>query len=199
MSKDLTAQDIKRIRRKYGLTQQGFARLLGLGEASVVRYENGQTPSKANANLIRAADNPAFMRDCFERDGDLLSHEQRGKAEQIIYALVTFDEDGDIMDINEMYEITLQQEVLNEQAAQLLGEVSRLRAAAREKGDEISAAVYEDAFMQLALAKRRIIDEGHLNKVRLSEIKGQIECIELLAKSREAKAAKHGEHRMLLG
>ena len=185
MSKDLTAQDIKRIRRKYGLTQQGFARLLGLGEASVVRYENGQTPSKANANLIRAADNPAFMRDCFERDGDLLSH----KAEQIIYALVTFDEDGDIMDINEMYEITLQQEVLNEQAAQLLGEVSRLRAAAREKGDEISAAVYEDAFMQLALAKRRIIDEGHLNKVRLSEIKGQIECIELLAKSREAKAA----------
>lgn len=75
------------------------------------------------------------MRDCFERDGDLLSHEQRGKAEQIIYALVTFDEDGDIMDINEMYEITLQQEVLNEQAAQLLGEVSRLRAAAREKGD----------------------------------------------------------------
>ena len=93
------------------------------------------------------------------------------------------------MDINEMYEITLQQEVLNEQAAQLLGEVSRLHAAAREKGDEISAAVYEDAFMQLALAKRRIIDEGHLNKVRLSEIKGQIECIELLAKSREAKAA----------
>ena len=92
MSKDLTAQDIKRIRRKYGLTQQGFARLLGLGEASVVRYENGQTPSKANANLIRAADNPAFMRDCFERDGDLLSHEQRGKAEQIIYALVTFDD-----------------------------------------------------------------------------------------------------------
>ena len=61
MSKDLTAQDIKRIRRKYGLTQQGFARLLGLGEASVVRYENGQTPSKANANLIRAADNPAFI------------------------------------------------------------------------------------------------------------------------------------------
>lgn len=49
--------------------------------------------------------------------------------------------------------------------------------------------MYEDAFMQLALAKRRIIDEGHLNKVRLSEIKGQIECIELLAKSREAKAA----------
>ena len=142
MSKDLTAQDIKRIRRKYGLTQQGFARLLGLGEASVVRYENGQTPSKANANLIRAADNPAFMRDCFERDGDLLSHEQRGKAEQIIYALVTFDEDGDIMDINEISHI-----------------------------------------------KPRIISEGHLNTVRLSEIRGQIECLKNMVDSRQAKAA----------
>lgn len=189
MSQELTAQDIKRIREKYGLTQQAFARLLGLGEASIVRYENGQKPSKANANLIRAADNPAFMLDCLERDGEQLAAGQRQKTEKIVYALVSFDEDGDIMDINEIYEITLQQEVLNEKAAQLLGEISRLHASAQEKGDAISAAVYEDAFMQLALAKRRIIDEGHLDKMRLSEIKGQIECIELLAKSREAKAA----------
>lgn len=189
MSKELTAQDIKHIREKYGLTQQAFARLLGLGEASIVRYENGQKPSKANANLIRAADNPAFMLDCLERDGEQLAAGQRQKTEKIVYALVSFDEDGDIMDINEIYEITLQQEVLNEKAAQLLGEISRLHASAQEKGDAISAAVYEDVFMQLALAKRRIIDEGHLDKMRLSEIKGQIECIELLAKSREAKAA----------
>ena len=60
----------------------------------MVRYENGQPPSKANANLIRAADNPAFMRDCFERDGDLLSHEQRGKAEQNHLALVTSTRTG---------------------------------------------------------------------------------------------------------
>ena len=189
MSKDLTAQDIKRIRRKYGLTQQGFARLLGLGEASVVRYENGQTPSKANANLIRAADNPAFMRDCFERDGDLLSHEQRGKAEQIIYALVTFDEDGDIMDINEMYEITLQQEVLNEQAAQLMGDTITLLLAAREQEDAIAEAVYEDVLKQISHIKPRIISEGHLNTVRLSEIRGQIECLKNMVDSRQAKAA----------
>ena len=31
MSHDLTSQDIKRIQEKYGLTQQGFARLLGRG------------------------------------------------------------------------------------------------------------------------------------------------------------------------
>lgn len=189
MSKDLTAQDVKRIREKYGLTQQGFARLLGLGEASVVRYENGQVPSKANANLIRAADNPKFLLDCIERDGSLLADEQREKTERIVYALVSFDQEGGTMDINEMYEITLQQEVLNEQAAQLIGDVSRLHAAAQEKGDAISATVYEDVLMQLALIKPRIIYEGHLNTTKLAEIRGQIECLKHLTASHEARAA----------
>ena len=70
MSDDITPSEIKRIRKKYGLTQQAFARLLGIGEASMVRYENGQPPSKANANLIRAAAHTAFMRECLERDGE---------------------------------------------------------------------------------------------------------------------------------
>ena len=39
MSDDITPSEIKRIRKKYGLTQQAFARLLGIGEASMVRYE----------------------------------------------------------------------------------------------------------------------------------------------------------------
>ena len=189
MSQDLTPQEIKRIRGKYGLTQQSFARLLGLGEASVVRYENGQPPSKANANLIRAADDPKFLLDCVTRDGNLLSQEQRAKTEKIVYALVSFDEDGDIMDINEMYEITLQQEVLNERAAQLMGKVSHLLTAAQKKGDAISAAVYEDVLMQLARIKPCIIYEGHLNTARLLEIKGQIECLDRIAASREMKAA----------
>lgn len=189
MSNQLAAWDIKRIREKYGLTQQGFARLLGLGEASVVRYENGRPPSKASANLIRAAENPEFVADCLKRDGDLLSVGQREKTEKIVYALVSFVEGEDVMGINEMYEITLQQEVLNEHAAQVMGEVSHLLAAAKKGGDILSAAVYEDVFMQLAQAKMRIIDEGHLNKVRLSEIRGQIEGLGLLAKNRQTKAA----------
>lgn len=189
MSKDLTARDIKRIREQYGLTQQGFARLLGLGEASVVRYENGQKPSKANANLIRAANDPAFMLDCLKRDGDLLSQEQRGKTEQIIYALVTFDEDGDIMDINEMYEITLQQEILIEEVAHLAGNVSHLLTAARERGDKISEAVYEDVLKQLALVRPRITYKENSNDTKLFEMRGQVECLKSIAARRESKAA----------
>ena len=49
------SQQIKEIRKHYGLSQQAFARLLGIGEASITRYEKGIVPTKANANLIRAA------------------------------------------------------------------------------------------------------------------------------------------------
>lgn len=189
MSHDLTAQDIKRIREKYGLTQQGFARLLGLGEASVVRYENGQTPSKANANLIRAAENPEFVADCLKRDGALLSESQRERAEKIVYALVSFDEEGDIMDINEIYEITLQQEILIEQVAHLAGRVSHLLTAARERGDKMSEAVYEDVLKQLALVRPRITYKENSNDSKLSEIRGQVECLKSIAARRESKAA----------
>ena len=96
-----------------------------------MRYENGQKPTRANANLIRAAKNPSFMRDCLERDGNRISPMQRDRAEQIIYAEVTFNEKGDVMDINELYSLTLQQEILNEKAAEMLGDLSRMRREAK--------------------------------------------------------------------
>lgn len=189
MSGELTSQDIKRIREKYGLTQQGFARLLGLGDASVVRYENGQTPSKANANLIRAAENPEFIADCLERDGNLLSVSQREKTEKIVYALVSFDKEGDIMDINEMYEITLQQEVLNEKAAQLAGKTSNLLIAARKKGDKVATLVYEDALKQLAQIMPSITYRENSNRIQLAELKGKIDCLSNLVRGCDARAA----------
>ena len=48
-----------------------------------------------------------------------------------------------------MYEITLQQEVLNEQAAQLMGDTINLLLAAREQEDAIAEAVYEDVLKQI--------------------------------------------------
>ena len=88
-----------------------------------------------------------------------------------------------------MYEITLQQEVLNEQAAQLMGDTINLLLAAREQEDAIAEAVYEDVLKQISHIKPRIISEGHLNTVRLSEIRGQIECLKNMVDSRQAKAA----------
>ena len=96
------SQQIKEIRKHYGLSQQAFARLLGIGEASITRYEKGIAPTKANANLIRATMIPAFMAGCLERDGDALTPKQRASVEKIVYAEVTFDEGGDVMDTTEI-------------------------------------------------------------------------------------------------
>ncbi len=189
MTEDMSPEEIKRIRGKYGLSQKAFARLLGIGEASIVRYENGQTPTKANTNLIRAADNPAFLLDCLHRDGDVLTEEQRDKTERIVYAMVTLDEEGEIMNINQIYEITLQQEVLNEQAAQYLGELSRKILAAEDSGDAALVAIYEDAMSEIARAKSRITDSEHSSKVKVAELRGLIQGSYNLAKLLSEKAA----------
>lgn len=102
------SQQIKEIRKHYGLSQQAFARLLGHRRGQHTRYEKGIAPTKANANLIRAAMIPEFMAGCLERDGDVLTPKQRASVEKIVYAEVTFDEEGDIMTMTEIYEITLQ-------------------------------------------------------------------------------------------
>lgn len=186
---DVTADDVRRIRKKYGLTQQSFARLLGLGDASVARYEGGKKPSKANANLIRAAANPRFMLDCLMRDGDSLSPSQREKTEKIVYAMISFDEDGEVMDINEIYEITLRQEILSEQAAQLMGEIMNLSIDARDRGDEVAEIVYEDILKQLARLKPTIVTEENSSMKALAVIKGKIDCMTDLVRMQRARAA----------
>ena len=125
MSELNMSRQIKEIRKRYGLSQQAFARLLGIGEASITRYESGIAPTKANANLIRAAMIPEFMAGCLERDGDALTPKQRASVEKIVYAEITFDEEGEIMDMTDIYELTLQQEVLNETAWDVMAQISR--------------------------------------------------------------------------
>lgn len=189
MATEITPEEIKAIRGKYGLSQQSFARLLGIGEASMVRYESGQKPSKANANLIRAANHPAFMAECLERDGELLSSSQRRAIEQVVYATVTFDDKGEIMGMNEMYSLTLEQEILNEQAAEILAEVSGMLLRAEEEGDEAAVMVYNDVLRMVARAKGRIVRDADGDRRKLDEVRGSLEALEKIAVFRAAKVA----------
>lgn len=189
MSKEMSASEIKEIRGKYGLSQQAFARLLGIGEASMVRYESGKTPSKANANLIRAAANPSFMLDCLERDGELIPEAQREKTEQIIYSMVRIDEEGKVMDINDIYMITLEQEILNEQAAEIMADITRLYFAARDAGDKVRETIYDDILKQIAHAKRQIIKEDNKRRSGIAEIRGEIKALKEFAFLIDARAA----------
>jgi len=53
----LTSKEIRKIRRSFGFTQVAMGELLGGGEKSFARYENGQvTQSKAMDNLLRVLD-----------------------------------------------------------------------------------------------------------------------------------------------
>ena len=188
MPKDITPEEIKEIRGRYGLSQKGFARLLGLGDASIVRYENGQRPTRANANLIRAAAIPEFVAGCLERDGEELTEVQRGQVEKVVYAEMRFNEEGE-MDINEIYELTLQQEVLNEKAATIMAELINSQIEAEARGDEGLAMVYEDVLTQIALLKPTIATLETRDARRLSAIDGQLDFARALCSQSLKRAA----------
>jgi putative zinc finger/helix-turn-helix YgiT family protein len=54
----LQPHEIKRVRDRYGVSQVVFAKILGLGDKTIARYENGSIQDEAQNNLILLADNP---------------------------------------------------------------------------------------------------------------------------------------------
>lgn len=61
----LTSDQIKQIRNKYDLSQSAFAKLLGVGEKTITRYENGAIQDKAHDILIRLMDDEAIFEKLF--------------------------------------------------------------------------------------------------------------------------------------
>ena len=121
--------------------------------------------------------------------GESIPPAQRESAEEVIYATVTFDDEGEIMDINEMYMLTLEQEILNEKAAEILAEVSRLRREAEKRGDEEGMLVYGDVISLIAERKGQIVREVDGSEKKLAEIRGAIDGLARFARFHAAKAA----------
>lgn len=189
MSPTITAEEIKGIRRQYGLTQKSFAQVLGLGIASLVRYEQGDRPSKANANLIRAARHPEFMLECLEREGGSIPEQQRDNAAKVIYALISLDpEEGDAImkntqakEVNAMdalYHYTLQQEVLNEQAANIACDIMRYMI---DHGIDSNDQTHPVSIMlhQLLTLKKEIIGPNSDDDVVLERMRGLLMYLKL--------------------
>jgi transcriptional regulator with XRE-family HTH domain len=57
----LQAEDIKEIRKKYGITQTELSRLLGVGGATLSRYENGALQDKAHDTQLKLISDPRNM------------------------------------------------------------------------------------------------------------------------------------------
>ena len=189
MSHDITAQEIKDIRAKYQMSRKTFSQLLGIGEASLARYEGGAKPTKANANLIRAAKNPRFMADCLEREAATLPEKLRGKTEKIVYSMVHFDDEGEIMDMTDMYMLTLEQEILNEHAATVMADIDRLAEEAEDNGDEMLSLVLNDMALYIAQVKFEITGKEGRSKESLVKIRAQIDSVHDIALRCIARAA----------
>lgn len=59
----LQPEEIKEIREKYSLTQTSFAKILGFGEKTITRYENGSIQDAAQNNLMMLCKHPDIIKE----------------------------------------------------------------------------------------------------------------------------------------
>lgn len=71
----LQPDEIREIREKYGLTQVAFARVLGLGDKTITRYENGSIADMAQNNLILLMNHPSNFEKLLEKNKSKISPE----------------------------------------------------------------------------------------------------------------------------
>ena len=63
----LTVEEIKEARKRLRMSQREFAEYLGVGEASVKRWETGVLPDKSSSDLIRLKTDPEAARENWRR------------------------------------------------------------------------------------------------------------------------------------
>ena len=69
----LQPAEIRATREKYGLSQTAFARVLGFGDKTITRYENGSIADAAQNNLIYLAQEPRNFKTLLEKNQDRIS------------------------------------------------------------------------------------------------------------------------------
>lgn len=93
-------EELVAMRRRYGFSQRVFAAILGIGVASLQRYERGSLATDAHGELLRSARDPQFLKKRLEGCPKGLSEADLRKArsaveaaclERIDYAIVRLD------------------------------------------------------------------------------------------------------------
>lgn len=80
----LSPKEIIAIRERYGISQTTFAKVLGLGEKTIARYENGSIQDLAQNNLILLAQNIDNFKTLFEHQIDRLDDGEIQKINDIL-------------------------------------------------------------------------------------------------------------------
>ena len=80
----LTSQDLKIIREKYSLSQVSFSKLLGFGEKTITRYENGAIQDISHDLLIRLMQKEFAFKEIWDLRKDKLSLKENKIIEKIL-------------------------------------------------------------------------------------------------------------------
>jgi putative zinc finger/helix-turn-helix YgiT family protein len=83
----LLPSEIKEIRKKYRLSATSFSKLLGFGEKTITRYENGALQDNAQNNLIVLMDDIYTFKKLWERNKNALSNNENKKINQLLKAM----------------------------------------------------------------------------------------------------------------
>ncbi len=109
----LSPELIRSIRSQYDLSAKSFAKVLGLGEISITRYENGYVQEEAQNNLISLAREPRNFSELFERNKDKLTGDEikrvcrkirRAKTFVVFSSYDDWDQDSDYNIVPEVSE-----------------------------------------------------------------------------------------------
>lgn len=79
--------EIRMIREKYSLSQVAFARVLGLGDKTIARYENGSIADAAQNNLIELVQHPGNFKELLEKNKDKISEQDYASAQTALESL----------------------------------------------------------------------------------------------------------------
>lgn len=78
----LTSKEIKDIRKKYHLSQATFAKVLGFGEKTITRYENGAIQDESIDNLMMLAKNELNFHKLWEKSKNNLKQSENNKIKE---------------------------------------------------------------------------------------------------------------------
>lgn len=70
-------EEIRDLRQRYGLTQKELCKLLGWGEVTLSRYENGALQDDTHNTILQMVKNPQNLLNLIELQGDFLPEEKR--------------------------------------------------------------------------------------------------------------------------
>lgn len=83
----LTPQQIKAIRERYEISQVAFARILGVGDKTIARYENGSLQDEAINNLIMLAKDPYNFQKLLNKNKTKISKDEFDRIEAKVLML----------------------------------------------------------------------------------------------------------------